>query len=68
MTLDECVRDSEKRQEAVVKGRFAVGLDWKGSGMWPPGVKDVVMGGMEGRGAFVVRIGELGLDVEGVRA
>ena len=63
MTLDECLRDREKRQEAVMKGRFAVGLDWEGSNMWPHGVKDV-MNGMEGRGGFVVRITENGLDVE----
>ena len=63
MTLDECLRDREKRQEAVVKGRFAVGLDWEGSGMWPPGIRNVV-NGMEGRGGFVVRINEKGMDVE----
>ena len=63
MTLEECLRDREKRQESVLKGRFAVDLNWEGSDMWPVSVRDAV-GEMERRGGFVVRITEKGLDVE----
>ena len=63
MTLEECLRDREKRQESIRKGRFAVDLNWEGSDMWPVGVRDAV-GEMERRGGFVVRITERGLDVE----
>ncbi len=63
MSLDGCLRDREKRQEAVKTGRFAVGLNLEGSGMWPGGVRDVV-NTLRGRGGFVVRIDEKGLDVE----
>ena len=46
-----------------MKGRFSVGLDWEGSELWPGGVRDVA-NAMQGRGGFVVRIGEGGVDVE----
>lgn len=40
MSLEECLRDREKRQEAVAKGRFVVEVDRSGSEGWTADVKE----------------------------
>jgi len=40
MSLQACLRDREKRQEAVVKGSFAAEVDRSGSEMWTAGLKE----------------------------
>lgn len=61
-TLEECLRDREKRQEAVAAGKFAVGPDWAGSERWPPGVREAVER-LEGRGRFEMRITGEGVEL-----
>ncbi|ETN45421.1 uncharacterized protein HMPREF1541_09252 [Cyphellophora europaea CBS 101466] len=64
--LTECLRDREKRQEAVGAGKFVVRLDWEGAERWPPGVREVVLGGggvEGGRGRIEMRIHGEGVDV-----
>jgi Rad51 len=63
MTLEDCLRDKDSRQEAVSKGRFGVGVNWEGAEGWPAGVRDA-MKEMRGRGSFVVRIDEWGMGME----
>jgi hypothetical protein len=61
MTLEECLRDRDKRAEAVGQGKFSIGVDWSGSERWPLGVKERVMG-LEGKGRveMVVKAGSDG--------
>lgn len=61
-TLVECLRDRDKRQEAVAAGKFAVSPDWNGSERWPPGVREAVEQ-LEGRGRFEMRIGREGVEL-----
>jgi hypothetical protein len=65
MSLEECLRDRDKRQEAVSRGRFRVGLNWEVAERWPVGVREA-LSGMEGRtrDGFVMRVTEEGVDVE----
>lgn len=61
-TLAECLRDRDKRQEAVAEGKFAVCPDWSGSERWPPGVREAVER-LEGKGRFEMRIGREGVEL-----
>jgi hypothetical protein len=61
-TLEECLRDREKRQVAVKVGRFSVGLEWAGSDRWPPGVREAVEK-LEGRGRREMRVTEEGVEL-----
>ena len=51
MTLEECLRDREKRSEAVAAGRFSVVVDRAGSDRWSIEVKEGIER-LEGRGRF----------------
>ena len=64
MSLEQCLGDREKRQEAVKKGRFVVSVDWRGSGRWNAAVRER-LGKMEGEGRFGVRVCEGGVEVDG---
>ncbi|KPI44292.1 uncharacterized protein AB675_8301 [Cyphellophora attinorum] len=42
MSLEECLRDRDKRAEAVAQGKFSIGVDWSQGDRWPAGVRDGV--------------------------
>lgn len=59
MSLEECLRDRDKRQQAVAQGKFSVNVDWSSSERWPVGVREAV-GTLDGKGrvGMVIREGE----------
>ncbi len=63
MSLDECLRDRDKRQETVSKARVKVGPDLEGaeSEIWRMGVRKRVMA-VEGRGSFIMGLAEKGFE------
>lgn len=65
MSLEQCLRDREKRQEAVGKGRFVVSVDWKGSERWDAGVRQK-LGELEDKGRCGMRVWEGGVEVDGM--
>jgi Rad51 len=56
MLLEECLRDREKRQGVIEKGRFVAEVDRGRSEMWSADVRDAIRG-MEGEGNFALSIG-----------
>ena len=57
MSLEECLRDRDRRQEAVAKGRFMVGVDHGGIENWTSETKDRLRR-QEREGMFQLDIGE----------
>jgi hypothetical protein len=53
MTLEECLRDREKRQAAVREGRASVGIDRSDAGRWTTGIRDR-LDAMQGKGGFTL--------------
>lgn len=62
MSLDECLRDRAKRQEAVNRNRVRVGIgdEWFNNVLRDREVKDE-LNKLEVRGTFVMRVDEVGV-------
>lgn len=56
MSLEECLRDREKRQEAVAKGRFVVEVDRSGSDRWTADVNEGLRR-LKAGGSFTFNLG-----------
>ena len=65
MNLDECLRDRERRQAAVVRARAKVSLDLEASEreMWPSGLREKVLG-LESNRGFIMILDADGIHVE----
>ena len=56
MSLEECLTDRAKRQEALAKGRFVVEIDHGGAERWTSDVRDALRR-LEVEGSFVMSNG-----------
>ena len=63
MSLEECLRDREKRQEAVTVGRFTISVEFERSEVWPSGVREALEM-LRGKGRFVMTVRGDGADIE----